>query len=63
MPASQNEAHPSADDLVGMAADLMKGIAAEPVPQHLVDMAQQLQVALDRQAREGNEAKDLPETG
>ena len=41
------------EDLADLAADLLKGISAEPVPQHLVALAQELQAALERQANKG----------
>lgn len=60
MSGKNQESDPSADDLVDLTADLLKGIAAEPVPQHLVVLAQQLQAALERQVCG---SADMPEAG
>lgn len=51
------------EDLAGLAGDLLTGIAAEPVPHHLVALAQQLQAALERKASTGSEAAEATDLG
>lgn len=61
MSVKNHDTDPSAEDLVDLASELLKGIAAEPVPHHLVVLAQQLQAALEHHAGKGHKDADMPE--
>lgn len=61
MSVKNHDTDPTADDLVDLTSELFKGVASEPVPHHLVELAQQLQAALEQQTGKNPEPTDMPE--